>query len=70
MYVASYVPLNNILISLPTASYFSLVLKMSEERREAEEERKRILANIEEHKLLESEQQAEMKRVKFRELYQ
>ena len=44
------------------------MLKMSEERREAEEERKRILANIEEHRLLEVEQQAEMKRVKCREL--
>lgn len=40
------------------------LLKMSEERREAEEERKRILANIEEHRLLEVEQQAEMKRIK------
>ena len=37
---------------------------ISEERREAEEERKRIQANIEEHKKLEAEQQAEMKRVK------
>jgi len=40
------------------------VIKISEERREAEEERKRIQANIEEHKLLEAEQQAELRRVR------
>ena len=40
------------------------MLKTSEERREAEEERKRIQANIEQHKLLEAEQQAQMKRVR------
>ena len=37
---------------------------ISEERREAEEERKRIQANIEEHKKLEAVQQVEMKRVR------
>jgi len=42
------------------------VAKISEERKEAEEERKRIQANIEEHKKLEAEQQAEMKRVYMR----
>jgi len=42
----------------------NIVVIISEERREAEEERKRIQANIEEHKKLEAEQQAEMKRVK------
>lgn len=42
------------------------MLKTTEERREAEEERKRIQANIEQHKLLEAEQQAQMKRVRRR----
>lgn len=44
------------------------MLQTTEERREAEEERKRIQTNIEEHKLLEAEQQAEIKRVRCREL--
>lgn len=57
MYAFSNNLLNNLLD-------VSVVFKTSEERREAEEERKRIQANIEEHKLLEAKQQAEMKRVR------
>ena len=53
-----------VFINKHTSSGISTVLKTSEERREAEEERKRIQANIEQHKLLEAEQQAEMKRVR------